>query len=517
MFCLYRDVLGPELNRDIYEEALALRATFEPSRTSPSRVDTAHRQSLVVYDHHLTRLAVLFRKVVHEHLDAALEHLRIAAFPISGMEIQMTAHGDGQFFRQHTDCGSRATAGRALTFVYYFYAEPKQHTGGELVFFGRQGAEHVVEPANDTLILFDPHIPHEVRPVSCPSGRFEDGRFTVNGWLRCRPAQARNTFFDRKIFTAVGSWPGMPAASRPYAGSPAPRLGSSARPAAGGAAAEALLALYADLQWTRRRPRSVDEYRHLPADDFFDRYFSANRPVVLRGAFSSSHAVTHWSPDYFAANYPDVPIDITAERRSVRDYERRFRETVRTVPFGEFAARLSQAAGNDFYLVARNNFFDNPGLRHLRDHLTPPAEIINDQDRSPGSAKLWMGPEGTVTPLHFDEHSILFAQIYGRKYFKLVPSADYRLIYPRDRYYSFVDPESVDLDCYPLFARACVMDVVLDPGDSLFLPAGWWHWVRSLSPSISATFSSFAVPGGNVRLRRFTRPARSVSAPRSRA
>jgi ribosomal protein L16 Arg81 hydroxylase len=60
----------------------------------------------------------------------------------------------------------------------------------------------------------------------------------------------------------------------------------------------------------------------------------------------------------------------------------------------------------------------------------------------------------------------------------------------------------VDTDRYPLFARACLMDVVLEPGDALFLPAGWWHWVRSLSTSISATFSSFAIPGGNVRMRR---------------
>jgi predicted 2-oxoglutarate/Fe(II)-dependent dioxygenase YbiX len=505
MFCLYRDVLGPELNRDVYEEALALRATFEPSRTSPGRVDTAHRRSRVVYDPHLIRCAVVLRKVLHEHLGEALEDLGIAEFPISGMEIQMTAHGDGEFFRRHTDSGSWATVDRALTFVYYFHAEPKQHTGGEVVFFGRDGAEHVVEPANDMLVLFDPSTQHEVRPVSCPSGRFEDGRFTLNGWLRRRWAQARDTFFDQRIFTAVGSWPGMPAASRPYTGSSAQRLNPPVRPAAGGsAAAEALLALHGDLQWTRRRPLSVDEYSNLSADDFFDRYFSANRPVVLRAAFSSSDAVTHWSPDYFAANYADVPIEITSERRSVREYETQFRETVRTILFGEFVERLTSEVGNDFYLVARNYFFENPPLRHLRDHLTPPAGIINDQDRSPGTAKLWFGPEGTVTPLHFDRHSILFAQIYGRKHFKLVPSADYPLIYPRDRYYSFVDPECVDMARYPLFAHACVMDVVLDPGDSLFLPAGWWHWVRSLSISISATFSSFAVAGGNVPLRRFT-------------
>ena len=258
-------------------------------------------------------------------------------------------------------------------------------------------------------------------------------------------------------------------------------------------AAQALLALYSDLQWSRPRPWAVDEYSHLSADDFFDRYFAANRPVALRGAFSSSEAVARWSPDYFARNYRDVPIVITAERGAAGDYETHFGQTVRTVLFGEFAERLDNETGNDFYLVARNNFFENPQLSHLRDHLAPPAGIIDDHDRSPGSVKLWIGPEGTVTPLHFDEHSILFAQLYGIKHVKLIPSSDYSLLYVRDRYYSEIDPESVDVNRHPGFARACIMDITLGPGDGLFLPAGWWHWVRSLSTSISATFSSFQV------------------------
>ena len=108
-----------------------------------------------------------------------------------------------------------------------------------------------------------------------------------------------------------------------------------------------------------------------------------------------------------------------------------------------------------------------------------------------------------MTPLHFDEHSILFAQLYGTKQFKLIPSSDYPLLYVRDRYYSEIDPESVDVDRHPRFARACVMDVILGPGDGLFLPAGWWHWVRSLSTSISVTFSSFQVANGNIPLKLF--------------
>jgi predicted 2-oxoglutarate/Fe(II)-dependent dioxygenase YbiX len=505
MFCLYRDVLGPELNRAAYAEALALRPIFEPSRLSPSRVDTSNRLSTVVYDQHLGRFTAVFRQVLQDRLNDALERLGIPAFPVGAMDIQMTAHGDGEFFRQHTDSGSRATADRALTFVYYFHREPKRYAGGELVFFSPDGVEQVVEPVNDALILFDPHTPHEVRPVSCPSGRLEDGRFTLNGWLLSRSPQPRDLFFDKKIFTALGSWPGMPvgrrAARGPAGWQPADPPLHSAVPEA--PAAPTLLALYSDLQWSRPRPQAVDEYSSLPADDFFDRYFSANRPVALRGAFSSSEAVARWSPEYFARNYGHVPIAITAERKTAGDYETQFRQTVRTVLFSEFVERLDNETGNDFYLVARNNFFENPQLGHLRDHLAPPARIINDHDRSPGSAKLWIGPEGTVTPLHFDEHSILFAQLYGTKHFKLIPSFDYPFLYVRDRYYSEIDPESVDADRHPRFARACIMDVILGPGDGLFLPVGWWHWVRSLSTSISATFSSFRVADGNIRMKRF--------------
>jgi ribosomal protein L16 Arg81 hydroxylase len=84
-------------------------------------------------------------------------------------------------------------------------------------------------------------------------------------------------------------------------------------------------------------------------------------------------------------------------------------------------------------------------------------------------------------------------------------------MYVRNEYYSAVDPERADLDRYPLFGEAAVGDVVVEPGDGLFLPAGWWHWARALDVSISATFSSFRVDGRNTQLGN----ARSLKRPRA--
>ena len=176
--------------------------------------------------------------------------------------------------------------------------------------------------------------------------------------------------------------------------------------------------------------------------------------MVLPGLLGDSPAVGTWSPAYFSTNYGHVDVQITSGRESSVDYERHYRDTIQTVTMKELTERLeSSDESNDFYLVARNNFFENPQLRGLRDHLHPPDDIIDNSDRRPGAAKAWIGPRGTVTPLHYDEHSILFTQVYGRKQFKLIPSFDYGYLYARDAYYSEVDPENWDPVRHPLFAR----------------------------------------------------------------
>jgi ribosomal protein L16 Arg81 hydroxylase len=42
-----------------------------------------------------------------------------------------------------------------------------------------------------------------------------------------------------------------------------------------------------------------------------------------------------------------------------------------------------------------------------------------------------------------------------------------------------------------LFARADMLDVVLQPGEVLFIPVGWWHHIRSLEISINVSFTNF--------------------------
>jgi len=506
-YVLFDNVLGEEKSSAIYQLALQKRELFARSRTTPSREYLDWRKSFVLYDWELRPVLQFIEQEVRARLPYAIADLGIAPFDIGAMEIQLTSHNDGGYYHWHTDSGTDETRSRVVSFVYYFHSQPRQFSGGELVLYNEAGGE-AIEPVHDRLVMFNSRMKHEVREVSCPTQQFECSRFTLNGWVRRRSAVPAD-YFDAKIFSHRGSLRIGPLRDRaaPIAAvekQPAPRingnLSSNDNPGIG-ARTRDLLEVYGELFRQSRSSKSIDTHTHISGEEFYERYYFTNRPVLLKGVMSDSPAVRTWTPDFFAERYGSVRVELTANRSTDPEYEWKFAETVQSVTLRELVDRLRrEPESNDYYLVARNMFFDQPALGDLRRALQPPPEIINRDDYGPATMKLWLGPKGTLTPLHHDLHSILFAQVFGKKHVKLIPPFDTAFVYPGKRFYSPVDPENVDAARFPEFLKATVLDVFVEPGDVLFLPVGWWHWVRALDVSISATFCSFT-RGKNTVLR----------------
>lgn len=503
--CRYRGVFGEALSQQIFQLAVCKRGVFAPSRTSPNKLYPDWRRSTVIYDDQLGGVYGTLQQAVLQRMPTAMSLLGIDAFEIDSIELQLTSHNDGEYYHWHTDNGTAATAARTLTFVYYIHGQPKGFSGGELVLYGDDGSAETVEPESDSLLLFSSSRKHEVLPVGCPSQRFEDGRFTLNGWVRRRMPETMPDHFGYWIFSPPKDVVSPVLDAMPV-NAPAPRSSSrhaqTGRVDAATAASHALRvhALYSALHRAGDKASRIAEREALSPEEFFEAYYFENRPVVIRGALKDSPAVRTWTPALFRERYGNVEVQVTSGRDRDRDYERNFQSTLHTVSMAELVDRVISRPSNDTYLVARNYFFDQEALRPLRDHLQPPPGIVNTADVRPGTVKFWFGPGGTVTPLHFDEHSILFAQIYGRKRFTLVPPFDTDKVYMRDRFYSSVDVEAPDMTRFPKFAEASVAVIDVGPGDLLFIPVAWWHQVRSLSPSMSATFCSFKVEGGNTLL-----------------
>ena len=162
---------------------------FVPTSTSTGAVD--YRRSWVL--HSFPEFSELIIKRIHTVLPDVLSKLSLPSFPVSQIEAQLTAHNDGNFYKVHNDSGSPDTATRFLTYVYYFYREPKPFTGGELVIYDSRVENNyyvkaesfkTIEPRNNSIVFFLSRYMHEVLPVSCPSQAFTDSRFTINGWIR---------------------------------------------------------------------------------------------------------------------------------------------------------------------------------------------------------------------------------------------------------------------------------------------------------------------------------------------
>ncbi|WP_426077399.1 cupin-like domain-containing protein [Janthinobacterium sp. PSPC3-1] len=115
-----------------------------------------------------------------------------------------------------------------------------------------------------------------------------------------------------------------------------------------------------------------------------------------------------------------------------------------------------------------------------------------------GPPRYWLGPAGTVTPLHCDYDDNLFAQIWGSKRIILSPPHHDEFLYPREAnailFGSPFDPEAPDYERFPLARQASMIECLVEAGDMLYVPAGWYHQVRSLAFSLSSNRWARAVP-----------------------
>ncbi|MGJ3251216.1 MAG: 2OG-Fe(II) oxygenase [Elainellaceae cyanobacterium] len=165
------------------------REAFVSSSTSTGEAD--YRKSFVL--HTFPDFAELIRQRIHALFPDVIAKLDLPPFAIAQIESQLTAHNHGHYYKVHNDNGSADTATRELTYVYYFYREPKPFSGGELRVYDSQIKNNYyvkaasfqdIEPRNNSIVFFLSRYMHEVLPIACPTRDFADSRFTINGWIR---------------------------------------------------------------------------------------------------------------------------------------------------------------------------------------------------------------------------------------------------------------------------------------------------------------------------------------------
>lgn len=239
----------------------------------------------------------------------------------------------------------------------------------------------------------------------------------------------------------------------------------------------------------------VPRVSDLSPDAFLHQYYARNLPVILAGAAAGWSAVARWTPDYLKQRIGDHMVQVQADRTSDPDYELYKDRHARQMPFSDFVDQITRADGarNDLYMTAYNASQNDGALSAIRGDMGMIDRYL-DPTADNRYGLMWIGPAGTVTPMHHDLTNNLLVQVAGRKVVKLVPAIQADAMYNHIHVFSAlgdIEHPAFDMERFPDFAQARVLDVTLLPGDALFLPIGWWHQVRSLDFSVTLTYTNF--------------------------
>jgi hypothetical protein len=238
----------------------------------------------------------------------------------------------------------------------------------------------------------------------------------------------------------------------------------------------------------------IERRSGLGGEEFLERYYAVNRPVILTGEMADWPARLRWTPDYIKAEIGSRPVEFQGGRTGADRFERDKDAHRQVAPFAMFIDQIQRpGAGNDAYLTAYNSSRNAEALSALKSDLGRLDRFLDYRDDG-ADGMFWIGPAGTLTALHHDLTNNLIAQIVGRKRIRLAPAAEVGKLYNDQHVFSEIaDLEAPGLDPtrHPRLAHLRFYDVLLEPGEILFVPLGWWHQVKSLDFSVTVTYTNF--------------------------
>lgn len=226
-----------------------------------------------------------------------------------------------------------------------------------------------------------------------------------------------------------------------------------------------------------------------PSVEYFQHnHFALQLPALIQDCMDHWPAMTNWkTPGYLSsvAGERTIPIEIGTHYTN----ENWSQDLVK---FGDFLHRqitASETCDRVEYL-AQHNLFDQ--IPVLRKDISIPEYCCLGTSNDEIDIKAWLGPKGTVSPMHYDPKHNLLAQVFGHKKIILAAPGDTPNLYPHEtemlKNTSQIDAENIDTRAYPMCANVKFYEFNLYEGEILYIPPRWWHYVRSLEKSFSVSF-----------------------------
>ena len=244
--------------------------------------------------------------------------------------------------------------------------------------------------------------------------------------------------------------------------------------------------------------QQVDKVAEISSEDFRKNYYKAGKPLVIKNLAKLWPAYKKWNWKYFNQLVGDKKVALYNNNKSASSIPVNTPDDYKT--FGEYIDMISKGpAGWRIFLF--NIFEHAPQL--TKDFTWPDHLMKGFIKRFP---MLFVGGATSITHLHFDMDlsHILHTQFVGRKRVLLFPYEEQHKLYRRpfevlslaDFSNYYLNNGKPDYNEFPAIKLAKGYEVILEHGDTLYMPAGYWHHMeylesgfamsmRAMQPSLS--------------------------------
>jgi hypothetical protein len=232
----------------------------------------------------------------------------------------------------------------------------------------------------------------------------------------------------------------------------------------------------------------IDRVDQISKEDFVNNYLIPRKPLVIRKATETWPALQKWTFEYLKETVGDQMVPLYNSAKA--DPTKPINASAAEMKFADYID-LIQREPTDLRIFLFDPIKHAPGL--LDDYRSPKDLMGGFLDKYPN---MFFGGAGSVTFLHYDIDlaHIFHTHFHGRKHVMLF---DYKW---RERLYCipFATYALEDYDIeHPDFSKFRALDgiegqeTILEHGETLFMPTGYWHWMKYLDGSFSISLRAW--------------------------
>jgi len=232
----------------------------------------------------------------------------------------------------------------------------------------------------------------------------------------------------------------------------------------------------------------VDTVENISPSDFKKHYLVPRRPLIIKSLTKDWPAKEKWTPGYLKQVVGKKVVPLYDNSKA--DPSKPINSAAAEMPFDDYID-LIMSEPTELRIFFFNIFKHAP---QLLEDIAFPKELMGGFLESMPS--MFFGGSNSVTFLHYDidlphifhthfggkKQVILFENKWKRRLY-CIPNATYAL-----EDYDVLNP---DIQKFPSLNGIEGQEVFLEHGDTLFMPTGYWHWMKYIEGGYSLSLRAW--------------------------